>query len=306
MASSRKSKMLSVILSTLVLVACGSEVGVPAAAPSTASAPDIVISRDEAIEIAIGRMTKGGGTSGRSSATVRNPRDITVRFMSVADYHIGGGSGSFSGTGYIASGYLWVVQARVDGQSAISDNSSGYRPTRYAVEAVVARSGQQSASARIVDEPMFISAEFADDVYELNFPANPLTPTNISRDRARQIIRDKYDFDSSESVTENFRNMELEIVHSAEQGLLWWVFTPSELRTTPCGGPSMDDGRHFLCWDTGFWEFVDADTGDIYQGRNSGKIGPRATNEESQALFRFAQAEGWWGLWHRLCRSISR
>ena len=61
MASFRKSKMLSVILSALVLVACGSEVGVPAAAPSTASSPDVVISRDEAIEIAIGRMTKGGG-----------------------------------------------------------------------------------------------------------------------------------------------------------------------------------------------------------------------------------------------------
>jgi len=171
---------------------------------------------------------------------------------------------------------VWVVQVRADGVSRIPDDVGGYRPTRYAIEAIKAETGLIAGEARIVDEPFFISAEFEQDVYELNFPADPLTPTNISREEALQIIRNKYDPESSRRGTQNFNKMEIVLVHSAGRGLLWWVFTPSELRTISIEGPSRDDGRHFLVWDNGVWEFVDPDTGDIYQGQNNGRVGQRS------------------------------
>ena len=64
-----------------------------------------------------------------ASSPVQNPRDITVRFMHVEEYaNLGGGSGSFSGIGYGASGHVWVVQPRADGVSRIPDDVGGIDP----------------------------------------------------------------------------------------------------------------------------------------------------------------------------------
>jgi len=289
---------IAATLGSVVLIACGTEPASPLAASTPT--PEILISREQAVGIALARMTEGKFMPGESSP-VQNLREITVRFMPIEEYEgLGGGSGTFTGTGYGASGHVWVVQARVNGRSQIPDGSGSYRPTRYAIEAVNTKTGLISAAARIVDEPFFISAEYAPDVYELDFPADPATPTKISRAEVRQMIRDEYETDSSGGNRMNFGKMELELVHSAERGLLWWAFIPQEFGRASCSGPPSVDGRHFFCWVSAIWQFIDADTGAIYQGGNFGKLGPRVTGEEGQALFRFAQAEGWWELWHRL------
>jgi hypothetical protein len=96
MASIRRVMLLSLTLVALVLIACGVEPKPPASSATPYPTATILISREEAIDIALTRMVEGVPVMSASSP-VQNPRDVTVRFMHVEEYaNLGGGSGSFS------------------------------------------------------------------------------------------------------------------------------------------------------------------------------------------------------------------
>jgi hypothetical protein len=109
MASIRRVIILSVTLVTLVLIACGSDATLPVSAPTILSTPVALISREEAIRIAITQMTEGDLNPG-SRGPLMNPRDITARFMPLEEYEgLVGGTGEWGGGGYSGSGNIWVV-----------------------------------------------------------------------------------------------------------------------------------------------------------------------------------------------------
>ncbi|MBI4306674.1 MAG: META domain-containing protein [Chloroflexi bacterium] len=82
--------------------------------------------------------------------------------------------------------------------------------------------------------------------------------------------------------------------------LTWLVIIPVELELGGCGGPG-GSPRRATCWSQPVFALIDAESGEQYgDGGAGGLIGPLVTNEEQQALTRFAWTEGWWELWHRL------
>lgn len=81
--------------------------------------------------------------------------------------------------------------------------------------------------------------------------------------------------------------------------LTWLVIIPAELRMTGCGPERTPLAS--TCWSQPVFALIDAETGEQYGDGGSGGVGgPRVTNEEFLALTRFAGAQGWWELWHRV------
>lgn len=90
-------------------------------------------------------------------------------------------------------------------------------------------------------------------------------------------------------------------MRSADAGHSWRSVDPREVRITLSDAPITDMPAHLTCWSQPIFALVDAETGERYgDGPAGGVIGPLVTNEEQQALTRFAWAEGWWELWQRL------
>ena len=83
--------------------------------------------------------------------------------------------------------------------------------------------------------------------------------------------------------------------------LSWLVILPSRMGfddSCLISGPAGE--RHLTCWMSVDYYFFDVETGAEYDGGGNGFIGPNVTNEERQALSRFAWTEGWWALWHEV------
>ncbi len=85
--------------------------------------------------------------------------------------------------------------------------------------------------------------------------------------------------------------------------LTWLVIIPVALELDACGPSRAPDNPlapNNTCWSQQIFTLIDAETGKQYGDGGNGRGGPLVTNEEHQALVRFAWAEGWWELWHQV------
>lgn len=256
------------------------------------------IYRQEAIDRAVRYLSEPPGLGRRDGPSeVTNITGITSRFMSIGAYEaIQGHGAGYVSAGYGSSGPVWVVQ--VSGDSGHILRTGNTREYRYATVSVHAYTGGIGGETRTRAEPTFISAEINEpSMNELVPVENPLADTKISREEVRNFVETNFSGYSSSLL----ERMEIDLVESPSDGIVWWVYIPRELGSGcgASGGPGVD-GRHLWCLGAAQWMFVDADTGEISDGKNFGKSALMVTNEEVQALRRFAWEEGWWELWHQL------
>ena len=288
------------VLTSLVVVGCGTDPDVIA----TRTTEELPISRQDAIDRAIRYFSEQPGLIREPGpSAVTNITDITARFMSLAEFSAIQGIGAgYAELGEAPNGPVWVVQITGDSTQRVRDRSSGeleLRTYRYATVALQAYSGGEAGSARYQAQPTFYSAEINEPgMNELVPVADQTISTRITREQVRQIAEENFNGSNSAMLD----RMEIELIENPTGGIAWWVYVPVELGSScgGTGGPDTGDGRHLWCFSSATWDFVNAENGEVTDGAYFGQSFFRVTNEEVQALHRFAWAEGWWELWHRL------
>lgn len=79
--------------------------------------------------------------------------------------------------------------------------------------------------------------------------------------------------------------------------LCWLVLAPMGFRLTGCGPAGLEGGTLASCWVGLHWEFIDAETGDLLSGNESGIQGPHVTASQMEVLMEYQAANGGWALW---------
>jgi hypothetical protein len=260
---------------------------------------DNYMTRSQAIEIVRDRYGWGTVVDGESDP-IDEPGRIVTRIMGLEEFEQihGIGASKTGGVGYGSTGPVWVVQVRVDSENAAlpRGDAGGNTEFRYAIWAIHVVNGSNVAEQFNRAEPLFISAEITnEEMNDLKFVEQAIIPTNISRDEALRIIK----ADHAGGRNDLLDRVEIDLVATADGGVVWWVYVPEELGAGKCfGGP--DSERHLWCMDAAAWWFVDSSTGEVEFIESARTRVYFLKSREAQSLQRFAWAEGWWELWHRL------